>query len=480
MGLKGGNNTSENTDYQHKHSQNQNTVPDLPDAQNTEERRVKRTVLNDLHELYQKPGDPLQPLIQQRTRLAWEQTHYLRHPFPQIQNRAPGQPHTRNITIGKTVQNQRHEKRDYELQPRELCRHILTNGETGAGKTNLHYQLLSQLHQNDTPFLAFDLKQDYRHLLNTERFKDDLIVIPWEQLPLNPLQPPKAMEKERRWMLKFVDIFGHTQHLLDASKSFLLQKLNEASRPRNLDDDQEHPTLFDLQGQIRREETDSYKRKQYRDTVHNRLRMLTFAGETMFRNQASIPLETLLNNNVVIELDGLNARTQALVIETLLVKIFLHRKHLNQRGNGLRHVFLIDEAKNVLNQKKETDNPSEISTVTEAVAQLREFGEGIIAADQEATKLAESLFSNTATKIMLPTSSNTQFQKMAASIGLKEEQREWARQQLETGTAIVYNRKTGLAPVQIPLYTDSRGNELSKTVTDDQVQKTVEKHLTTA
>jgi len=72
-------------------------------------------------------------------------------------------------------------------------------------------------------------------------------------------------------------------------------------------------------------------------------------------------------------------------------------------------------------------------------------------ADQEATKLTESIMANTATKILLPTGSHTQFKRVADSIGLNAEQREWAQQHLDTGRALVYNRGTGLNPVDIPL-----------------------------
>ena len=44
------------------------------------------------------------------------------------------------------------------------------------------------------PFLIFDLKQDYRHLLKRERFEDDLIVIPWKDFAYNPLEPPPGVE----------------------------------------------------------------------------------------------------------------------------------------------------------------------------------------------------------------------------------------------------------------------------------------------
>lgn len=62
---------------------------------------------------------------------------------------------------------------------------------------------------------------------------------------------------------------------------------------------------------------------------------------------------------------------------------------------------------------------------------------------------------------MLPTTNYTPLSTIADSIGLNEEQRDWARQNLETENAIIYDRKTGFSPVEIPLSTTEAGGELS-------------------
>jgi type IV secretory pathway VirB4 component len=419
-----------------------------------EENLREQIELYDRLETLEDDGSiPAEKLQQRLATLQQRKLDYLEYPFLPIKAHAP----ETSIELGTT------RGQPYRIPLNQLTKHVLTIGETGAGKTNLNYLILDQLRHHNTPFLIFDLKQDYRHLLNREGFENDLAVIPWEEFKFNPLQPPPGLNNPRRWTLKFVDIFGHSQHLLDASKSYLLQMLRRTWRKND-----EPPTLNELKAEIQRDNTDSYKRQNYRDTVLNRLEMLTYAGETTFNTNHGLPLETLLQNNVVLELDGLNNQAQNLLIETLLVKTFLHRKHTGTRGTGLQHVFLVDEAKKVFSKKKETDNPNELPTVTEAVAQFREFGESIIAADQEATKLTESLMANTSTKILLPTGSHNQFQRMADSIGLDSEQRRYAQRQLKTGRGLIYSRETGMEPVNIPLFDPPDG--LKKDVSDERIQ----------
>ena len=47
----------------------------------------------------------------------------------------------------------------------ELNEHLLITGRSGSGKTTINYHIMLQLLQRGIPFLAFDFKQDYRHLL---------------------------------------------------------------------------------------------------------------------------------------------------------------------------------------------------------------------------------------------------------------------------------------------------------------------------
>ena len=394
-------------------------------------------------------------LQEQLTKLQRQKLDYLRHPFQQIELQAA----ENSIELGQTKNGQ-----PYRILLNLLTKHSLTVGETGAGKTNLNYLILQQLNRQNVPFLAFDLKQDYRHLLNQEEFEDDLTVIPWKQFAYNPLQPPPGADTAD-WIRIFTDAFGHSQSLMSASKNYLFHQLWQQYRDI---DGEEHPTLRDLYRTVDSDSPNSYKQENYSDTVQNRLRRLTFSGSQMFQHREGIPIEKLLQNNVILELDGLGNDTHNLVIETLLAKIYLHRKAQQHQGNEVRHVSVLDEGKQVFSAKKEQNTKKDIPVIDQLTAKMREFGEALLVADQEATKLTESIMANTATKILLPTGSHTQFKRVADAIGLNSEQREWAKENLKTGYGLIYNRETGLQPVHIPLYAD----DLEKDVGDERIAGT--------
>jgi len=69
-------------------------------------------------------------------------------------------------------------------------------------------------------------------------------------------------------------------------------------------------------------------------------------------------------------------------------------------------------------------------------ARMREFGEGLVVGDQEASKLTDSIKANTYTKVLLPMGDRKQFDALAGSMNLSERQREFASE-LGVGEAVV-------------------------------------------
>lgn len=70
------------------------------------------------------------------------------------------------------------------LTPEQMSGHVLIVGRSGSGKTTMILNLLEQL---TMPWIALDMKRDYRHLA---RVLPSLRVIRWPNLRFNPLAPP--------------------------------------------------------------------------------------------------------------------------------------------------------------------------------------------------------------------------------------------------------------------------------------------------
>jgi len=358
------------------------------------------------------------------------------------------------VSLGETFQ-----KRQFYLSQEDIAKHLLAVGQSGSGKTTLFYGLMEEV---DKPFWAFDLKQDYRHLSQDL----DLLVLPWTELKFNPLKPPKGVPP-RRWAQVFSEIFGHATSLLSGSKNYLVKKIIELYTLYDLFDrvSPPYPSLHELKLLIQRDKINYVRTaSDYRDRLLNRLEAMTLISGTVFDCSQGYPVEELLERDVVFEFDGLSRDVQNFLMEILLAHVYEYRISQNHRNTGLNHLFFLDEGKRVFSVYKERQDASGIPEVDELTAKMREFGEGLVVADQEASKLTDSIKANTYTKLLLSTGDRKQFQEVRDAMNLSDRQAEFA-QRLGTGEAVVQVGSRDPIPVKLENY------ELEKTVTDRELEK---------
>lgn len=378
--------------------------------------------------------------------------HHQRQPFDEQPSHIP--PFRDRLALGTTITGS-----TYEIEQNTVTQHVLAVGQSGVGKTTLFYNLMDQL---TVPFWVFDLKQDYRHLVQD----DELRVLPWTALKLNPLQPPPGVPP-RRWAQVFSEIFGHATALLSGSKNYLMKQLIELYQRYDLFTAVEppYPSLHDLQ-QVLEEHEINYVRKtaNYRDTVVNRLEAMNLTAGTVFDCSEGYPLEELLQRNVVFEFDGLGTDLQTFLMEILFAAVYEYRVAQNQRGGDLRHVFFLDEGKQVFSVYKERQDAAGIPAIDKLTAKMHEFSEGLVVADQETTKVTDSIKANTNTTLLLATGDAVQFAEVAESMNLSDRQQDVA-QTLGVGEAIIQTGRRDPCPVQLHNY------ELEKTMSDTALRQ---------
>ena len=359
-----------------------------------------------------------------------------------------------DLGVGESFQGDR-----FCLSQEDLSKHLLAVGQSGSGKTTFFYNLMEGV---ERPFWAFDLKQDYRHLAS----ENDLLVLPWSELKLNLLRPPRGVPP-RRWAQVFTEMFCHATSLLSGSKNYLLKQVVELYKLYGLFDEVSgpFPSLHELQVLI---EADSmnYVRKSsdYRETVLNRLEAMNLTAGTVFDCSQGYPIEELLQKDVVFEFDGLSRDVQNFLMEALFAYVYEYRLAQNHRGSGLNHLFFLDEGKRVFSVYKERQDAAGIPEVDELTAKMREFGEGLIVADQEASKLTDSIKANTFTKVLLPMGDRKQFEAVTGSMNLSERQAEFASE-LSVGEAVVQVGNGSPVPVNLDNY------ELEKDLSDEDIEK---------
>ena len=205
----------------------------------------------------------------------------------------------------------------------------------------------------------------------------------------------------------------------------------------------------------------------YQNRISNRIRTLRSDTEQMTNCRKGISLRNLLKRDVVFELDGLPLTTQNFLMEYLLAWIYWYRKSQNHRGNQLRHITVLDEGHTIFSWYKEQQTAAGMPEIDRLVKLMREFGEGMVTADHEASKLTDSIKANTMTKILLASGDRKQYEAITESMKLSSLQKNWA-QLLDTGEAVIQHGATEPVPVKLNDY------NLEKDVDRDELENLME------
>jgi hypothetical protein len=391
------------------------------------------------------------------------------------------------------------------VEAKAFKKHALITGFTGSGKTVTVLNLLHQFWIDcNIPFLVIEsAKQEYRGLLRVEGFDDtdNLRVYtlgnevcapfrfnPFELLPgvrveahisklqtcfegaLPPIGPLASLIYEA--LLKVYDLRGW--RLTDQ-----FPRAGEKVR-------RSFPTMTDFAKQVE----ELIKVRGYQGEVRDnltaaiagRIKPLTLGSKgRMFDTQRSIPSPAeLFNIPTILELNDLNQDDKALVVMFLLTLLREYRELDPALRDDLKHVTVVEEAHNVLENVQSAGSAEGASADTRykavqafcnMLAEIRALGEGLIIADQSPEKLAPDAMRNTNVQIAHQLRDSRDREAIAKAMIMDEEQRDFLGK-LETGNAALF--VTGLEKatfIQIPKYYPTNADRVFKAGESGQDQK---------
>lgn len=130
----------------------------------------------------------------------------------------------------------------------------------------------------------------------------------------------------------------------------------------------------------------------------------------MIFNSDELPSEELFDENVIIDLSRVGSgETKSLIMGMLILKLQEYRMAKTTEINAtLKHLTVLEEAHNIL-KKTSTEQPVEggnligksVEMISNAIAEMRTYGEGFIIVDQAPGLLDMSVIRNTNTKIIM-------------------------------------------------------------------------------
>ncbi|MEM3365673.1 MAG: helicase HerA-like domain-containing protein [Candidatus Methanomethyliaceae archaeon] len=354
-------------------------------------------------------------------------------------------------------------KDEFGLYPEELNRGLLVCGSPGTGKTNLVELIVPQVISQGIKVFIADIKRDYIPLASAVH---ELCLMDISEFRFNPLEAPSGSDPHRYAQL-VANIYRKAMGVLTAGEGVFYQSILELYDIFGITKgSEEFPTLFDL---LEYEKNRKGKRfdpeAEAREREVNRLLTITSALGQTINCSKGIPIEKLLENNVVLLLDRLNPEVRAFILGCILTAIYSYRMSKNEKS-ALKNVLIIDDCKSLLPIQEEKRVHQGIPTFTEFLTQSREYGFGHILTDHLPTFLASAAKAASYAKILLPLGRGEDYWDMARCMGLNEEQLEEAHS-LKEYEAIVKLAGRWTKPFKIEIY----GSGIKRVVDEERIKR---------
>lgn len=347
-----------------------------------------------------------------------------------------------------------------ELDLESLSMHTFITGSTGAGKSNTVYQILSELLKNEIHFLVVEpAKGEYKNVFGG---RNDVSVygtnpLLTKLLRINPFSFPKGVHIYEH-LDRLVEIFNVCWPMYAAMPAILKDAVERAyvkagwdlRSSRNSYSDRLFPNFIDVLQQIdavmEQSQYSSDNKGDYKGALSMRLRSLTNGINSLIFTTDEIPDAELFDKNVIIDLSRVgSSETKSLIMGLLVMKLQEYRiAFCNGMNKSLNHVTVLEEAHNLL-KRTSTEQSSEganllgksVEMLTNAIAEMRTYGEGFIIADQAPGLLDMAVIRNTNTKIIMRLPEYSDRELVGRAAGLKDEQiAELSK--LNNGVAAVY------------------------------------------
>lgn len=196
-------------------------------------------------------------------------------------------------------------------------------------------------------------------------------------------------------------------------------------------------------------EYDAENKGAYKGSLLTRLQSLCNGINGMIFVADEIPKEQLFEENVIVDLSRVgSSETKSLIMGMMVLKLQEYRMSSATGMNAeLNHITVLEEAHNLLRrtsneQSAEGSNllGKSVEMLSNAIAEMRTYGEGFIIADQAPGLMDMSVIRNTNTKIILRLPDQADRELVGRAANLNEDQiTELAK--LPCGVAAVYQNE---------------------------------------
>lgn len=367
---------------------------------------------------------------------------------------------TSGLKLGKIFHMHKEEPVRVLLQKDSLASHVFVTGSTGAGKTNTVCRILDEASDQDVKFLVVEpAKGEYKNVYgghdDVRVFGTNPTVAPL--LRINPFSFPESIHVLEH-LDRLVEIFNVCWPMYAAMPAVLKDAVSRSYEDCGWDltasvnpyGPSLYPTFADVARNVREildeSEYDAENKGAYKGSLLTRLNSLTNGLNGMILTPKEVGDDTLFDGNTIVDLSRVGSvETKSLLMGLIVLKLQEYRMASSSSMNQpLRHLTVLEEAHNLL-KRTSADQSSEggnllgksVEMISNAIAEMRTYGEGFVIADQAPGLLDMAAIRNTNTKIIhrLPDLSDRELAGRAANLN-DQQIIELAR--LSKGVAAVY------------------------------------------
>lgn len=364
------------------------------------------------------------------------------------------------INLGKVFNMGRSCLNNVRLDKSSLSMHTFVTGSTGSGKSNTTYELIRQTNNLGIKFMVIEpAKGEYKNIFGHYTDVQVYGTNP-ESAELLKINPFKFASKIHilEHVDRLVEIFNVCWPMYAAMPAVLKDAILKSyedcgwdlSSSKNIYGVQLYPTFIDLQESLEEViHSSAYSeevKSNYKGSLMTRVKSLTNGLNGQIFTSGEIPGEVLFDSNVIVDLSRIGSlETKSLIMGLLIMQLSEYRMSSADAMNvSLKHMTILEEAHHILKRtssEQNSESPSlagkSVEMISNAIAEMRTYGEGFVIVDQSPSAVDSSAIRNTNTKIIMRLPDESDRRLAGKSAGLRDSQLDEIAK-LPKGVAVVY------------------------------------------
>lgn len=358
--------------------------------------------------------------------------------------------------MGKAVANQ-----PVLLDMQSMAAHTFVAGTNGSGKSNTVFRMLEELMDASIPFMVIEpAKGEYKNIFGRE---------PGVKVYGTNSRKTALLRLNPFWFNDDVDVLEHIDRLIDvfnaswpmyaAMPAVLKAAIESAYRSCGWDLKKSvckgkyrvFPTVQDVLGEFN-SKMDSTAFSQevkgnYVGALSTRLESLCNGIYGEIFGGRNLSDQELFDSNVIIDLSRVGAaETKSMIMGMLIIRLQEYRMSSEAMNLPLQHVTVLEEAHHLLRKTSTAQSEDganmlgkSVEMISNAIAEMRSYGEGFVIVDQSPGLMDVSVMRNTNTKIILRLPEAGDRELVGNTMGLTPEQI-YELSRLKTGVCAIYQK----------------------------------------